>query len=123
MRLQGLTVLDEPAPLGDMLARSAVVVHHGGSSVANAAFAIGRPQVLLPRHLEQATTAQLLARLGVAVLLTGNATPAAAGRALRQVLGDRRFADAAAVWARRVDQQPRRPTLPAIVEHCRQRLS
>ena len=121
LRLQGLTVFDEPANLEQMLAESAVIVHHGGSS-ANSAFAAGRPQILLPQHLEQITTAQLLARLGVAVFLLGNAAPEAASRALRQVLTERRFADNAALWARRVHDRPRRPTLPAIIERCEQRV-
>jgi rhamnosyltransferase subunit B len=121
LRLQGLTVLDEPAPMAEMLAQSAVLVHHGGST-ANSAFAAGRPQILFPQHLEQATTARILAKLGVGVFLLGNAAPEAAGRALRQILGDRRYADNAIAGARRIHERPRRPVLPALVECCLSRL-
>ncbi len=123
LRLQGLTVLDAPAPLADVVARSAVVVHHAGSNTANFALAAGRPQLLFPQHLEQAVNAQLLARLGAGLFLLGNAAPDAAGRALRQLLTDRRHADSAAHWARALHQRPRRPALPAILECCRRHLA
>jgi UDP:flavonoid glycosyltransferase YjiC (YdhE family) len=118
LRLLGLTVLDEPANLAAMLAQSAVIVHHGGST-ANVILKAGRPQILVPQHLEQVTTAQLLARMGVAVFLLANASPDAAGRALRQVLDERRFADCAASWARRLQERMARPGLPAILQRCR----
>jgi rhamnosyltransferase subunit B len=122
LRLQGLTVLDEPAPLSEMLARSAVIVHHGGSTTANSAFAAGRPQIVFPQHLEQAITAQLLSRLGVAVPLLGNPAPDSASRALRQVLGNSEYAERAAAWAQRLHERPPRPALPAILECCQRHL-
>jgi hypothetical protein len=122
LRLQGLTVLDRPAPLEEMVAQSAVIVHHAGSNTANFALAAGRPQLLFPQHLEQGVNAQLLARLGVGVFLLQNAAPDAAGRALRQLLTNRRYSDGAAQWARRLQERPRRPALPAVVACCRQRL-
>ena len=122
LRLLGLTVLNEPAPLGDMLARSAVIVHHGGS-MANAVAAAGRPQILIPQHLEQTTTAQQLARLGVGLVLLGNSAPEAAGRALKQILGERRFADNAAAFAQKLRERPPRPALPDIVACCRRHLA
>jgi len=118
LRLQGLTVLDKPAPLEQMLAQSAVIVHHGGST-AHSALTAGRPQILMPQHLEQVITSQLLARLGVAVVVMGNAAPEAAGRALRQILDERRYADNAAAWGKRLHERPRRPTMPALLERCR----
>ena len=120
LRLQGLTILDQPAPIFDMLAQSAVVVHHAGS-IGSAALTAGRPQILLPQHLEQVTTAQHLSKLGVGVFLMGSASPEAAGRALKQVLSERRYIDAAAAWARRIQERPRRPALPAILDCCRRR--
>jgi len=122
LRLQGLTILDQPARLEEMLIQSAVIVHHAGSNTAHSALAAGRPQILFPQHLEQVVNAQMLARLGVAVFLLRNAAHEAAGRALRQLLTDRRYLDSAAQWARRLQGRPRRPSLPAIMECCRQRL-
>jgi hypothetical protein len=121
LRLLGLNVLDNPAPLGDMLARSAVVVHHGGS-MANAVAFAGRPQVLIPQHLEQTITARLLARLGVAVLLAPNTAPEAAGRSLKQIQSDRRYVDQATALAQKVRERPPRPALPDILACCRRYL-
>jgi hypothetical protein len=121
LRLQGLTILDRPAPISEMLAQASVIVHHGGST-ANTALSAGRPQILLPQHLEQVVNAQMLAKLGVGSFLMSNAPAEAAGRALKQVLGDRRFADNAAGLARRILARPRRPALPAILECCRRQL-
>ncbi len=121
LRLQGLTVLEEPAPMGDVLAKFAVIVHHGGGT-ANSALAAGRPQILFPQHLEQTTTAQAIAQLGVGVFLLNQAAPEAAGRALEQVLGDRRYADNAMECARRLQHRPRRPVLDTLLQRCLERL-
>ncbi len=123
LRLQGLTILDQPAKVNEMLARSTTIVHHAGASTAYSALAAGRPQILFPQHLEQITTAQLLAKLGVGVYLLNNAAPEAAGRALKQILSDRRFADQAVQCGKRLHDRPRRPTLPAILDCCQRRLS
>jgi UDP:flavonoid glycosyltransferase YjiC (YdhE family) len=116
LRLQGLEVLDEPAAINDVFARSAVIVHHGGS-MTNAVLAAGRPQILLPQHLEQVTTAQQAARLGVAAVLPMNAAPDAAGRALKYVLSERRIADQAMALAKRLHDRPRRATLQVVSCH------
>ena len=118
LRLQGLTILDEPANLGEMLAKSAVIIHHAGSTTANAALAAGRPQILFPQHLEQTVTAQLLTRMGLAAFLLASAAPDAAGRLLRQMLADRRYADNATAWSNQLRERPPRPALTAIVECC-----
>jgi hypothetical protein len=123
LRRQGLTILDRPAPLGEMLAQVAVIVHHGGVGTAQTALAAGRPQLLLPQHLEQRTNAQTLHRLGVAAFLMSEASPESAARALQQVLLDRRFADQAAACARAIQSRPRRDALTAIVECCVRHLS
>jgi hypothetical protein len=122
LRLQGLKILDEPPAIADMMAEAAVMVHHGGAGLANSALTGGRPQLLFPQHLEQVATAHLLAKLGVAIFLLNSAGPESAGRALRKILGNRRHADNAVSWARRLQERPRRPLLPAVVACCRQRL-
>jgi UDP:flavonoid glycosyltransferase YjiC (YdhE family) len=122
LRLQGLVILDGLAPIRDMMEQSAVIVHHGGSNLANTALAAGRPQIVLPQHLEQGTTAQLLAQLGVAVVLVGQRAPDAAGRALRQVLGEPRYTEYAYSLAQQLQARQRRDALPAILEQCRLRL-
>src|SRR3546814_6267424 len=48
----GLTVHREPQPMDQVLARSSVILHHGGNGTCCAALSAGRPQILLPTHME-----------------------------------------------------------------------
>lgn len=122
LRRLGLKVLDEPANLPEMLNRHAVLIHHGGAGTASQALAMGRPQILIPIHLEQITTGHLLQAQGVGLSLAGNLGPEAAARALHQILRDSRYASLAGTVARRLHGRPRRPALPAILEACRRSL-
>jgi hypothetical protein len=70
----GMHVHAKPPSLDRVLAQASLVVHHGGLGTAETALALGRPQFLLPRHLEQLLNTEALMRLGVAQYLT-NATP------------------------------------------------
>lgn len=74
-----------------------VIVHHGGVGTAEAGVLGARPQLLLPRHLEQRWNAHVLAARGVGAVLSGGS-----GDALEEALGALRTAaarDAAASWA------------------------
>jgi hypothetical protein len=71
LRSCGLVVHDTPPALSDVLARSAVIVHHAGAGTSETALAMGCPQLLLPRHLEQKLSADALQALGVARCLSG----------------------------------------------------
>jgi len=68
-RRRGLNVWETPQNLRAMAERAAVIVHHGGVGTAEQALGLGRPQLLLPRHYEQASNAGSLGRLGVAAAL------------------------------------------------------
>ena len=59
-RRAGVTVYDDPPPLAEVLPGAAVVLHHGGLNTTEATLAAGRPQVLLPAHLEHELTARAL---------------------------------------------------------------
>lgn len=123
LRLQGIEVLTAPAAMEEVLAQSAVIVHHAGAGTSQAALSGGRPQLVIPLHLEQTMNAQLLQRLGVGGFLAGSFAPEAAARQLQQVLGDRRFSDNALAVAQRLNARERRDPLPAIVERCLQILT
>lgn len=123
LRLQGLTVLDEPVPLTEVLKKAAVVLHHGGMGTTNIALSCGRPQILLPQHLEQVTTSQVLHRMGVGFALAGNFTPDSAARVLRQMLGERRFTEQAQACAHALQSRPRRDALAAILERSAHHLA
>jgi hypothetical protein len=122
LRRLGLDVLDEPAPLPQILAHHAVFVHHGGGSAATA-LAAGRPQLLLPQHLEQLTTARQMRRLGVGEYLLRDSSPAAAARALLRLMDEPAFAARAANRASAIHARPRREALPAILACCRRHLA
>jgi Erythromycin biosynthesis protein CIII-like, C-terminal domain len=122
LRQQGLGVLDAPARPADVLNHNAIVIHHGGSGLTHAAAAAGRPQFLLPEHLEQTLTARMLAKLGIGVLLGDQATIASAAQLIQQLVGDRPFADRARAFARTIKKRPRLDPLPAILQACSARL-
>jgi hypothetical protein len=119
-RRPGLEILDGPHPLGEVLPRVSVVVHHGSLGLAQHALAAGRPQLALPGHLEHLLNAQMLYyRLGVGQYIFGTLSEDAVAQALQQVIGSRPLAEQA--LARAADLQRRGPCnpLPRIVEHCR----
>lgn len=62
LRMRGAIVHDAPPPLADVMARSSVLLHHGGIGTTQACLALGRPQVLMPQHLEQSLNSTNLAR-------------------------------------------------------------
>jgi rhamnosyltransferase subunit B len=120
LRRLGLEVFDQPAPLNEMLAQSAVIVSQGNLGMAQAALAAGRPQLLFPAHVEQLMNAQRMQALGVAHYLTGQFPASDVGEGLRQLLTDpsfrRRAQEAAGLIAARGPYNP----LPTIVAHCEQ---
>jgi len=122
LRQSGLKVLDQPGSIASLLAGASVYVHHGGIGATQTALALGRPQLLLPRHLEQSMTAQMLLDLGVATGLAGPIKPEDAARLLQQLLGQRRFAERAWAVAQSISSRPRRPSLPAVLECCLRQL-
>jgi UDP:flavonoid glycosyltransferase YjiC (YdhE family) len=123
LRQKGLHVYDTPAPMHEVLPRVSAILHHGGLCTAEDALTTGRPQLLLPRYLEQKLTAQALQRAGVAHFLGGKTTVQSVGQALHQVIADPRLAKQAMAVAERIQQRGLTNPLPRIVEHCLQKLS
>jgi UDP:flavonoid glycosyltransferase YjiC (YdhE family) len=104
--------------LAEVLPGVSAVIHHGSLSTAEAALAAGRPQVALPRHLEQELTARALADLGVGRALTGKFPVDAVGQALRNVLVPGGIPDRAMKMARDLDARPYEGCLIPIVDRC-----
>lgn len=65
VRRAGGRVHDAPPPVEGILRRHHAIIHHGGIGTSQTALAMGRPQILLPRHFEQTLTAERLAALKV----------------------------------------------------------
>jgi len=120
---QGLELLDRPLAPGALVREAAVVVHHGGSGLAHAALAAGRPQLLFPAHLEHFLNAQRLHDLGVAHYLSGQFPVADIGEGLRQLTSEERFSRRAREIADNVATRGPFDPLSRILDRCRQCLS
>lgn len=102
LRTAGINVHEHPVPLNKALSRNAIIVHHGGIGTSMQALALGRPQLILHRHMEQHFNAHMLSRLGIAKSL--NQTGAAdEKRPSEEALFD--LPDNAAHRARRVSER------------------
>ncbi len=62
---RGVHVYDEPPPLTEVLPKVSAILHHGGNFTAHAGLTAGRPQVILPQHLEADLACRALAKLEV----------------------------------------------------------
>src|SRR3546814_5874542 len=71
----GLTVHREPQPMDQVLARASMILHHGGNGPCCAAPSAGRPQILLPTHMEARLPADAVVARGCGRLLTTQETP------------------------------------------------
>ncbi len=64
----GVEVSRAPLPFAEAVSRASCVIHHGGAGAIAVAAATGRPQLLVPRHLEHWLNARSLVRLGVGLI-------------------------------------------------------
>lgn len=91
----------------DLLGHCAAVVSHAGSGTFLAAIAAGLPQLCLPQGADQFLNAGAGSASGAALTLApGEATPAAIREALRRVLNEPAFADAARAVAADIARMP-----------------
>ena len=70
-RARGLVVHDAPQDMREMARRARVIIHHGGLGTVEAAMALGRPQMLVPRHLEQTVNARMIGDMKLATGVAG----------------------------------------------------
>ncbi len=89
IRAKGLTVHEHLQELRTAVGMARVVIHHGGLGTSQVALALGRPQLLVPRQLEQRFNADALGKLGLAVGMGRRFTSKDMGLALSRALGDR----------------------------------
>lgn len=115
----GLEVHREPQPMHDVIARASVILHHGGNGTCCAALSGGRPQVLLPTHMEARLSANALADLGVGrVLLNKDLGADALPGILEDVAGDAAMAARATALAGEIAARPPYDTVDRIVAAC-----
>ena len=72
LRRRGYHVYDSPPPLTEVVPRARLVIHHGGLGTSETVLALGRPQLLVPRHMEQTMNMYALAEMGLAGTMRPN---------------------------------------------------
>ena len=92
------------APHREILPTVSAVIGHAGHSTTMAALAHDVPLLLMPMHplIDQPMVAAAVARAGAGITLNRKAPPEKIGQALTTLLGDPRYATAAAQLGRRV---------------------
>lgn len=88
LQSKGVHVFLTPPTLVERLAECSAILHHGGAGTAESALIAGRPQILLPRYVEQELTAQLLENLSVGVTPAGRLNGNQFTELVREVLHD-----------------------------------
>ncbi len=82
----GIEISDQPVPYTQVLPRCSLVVHPGSLGTATACLAAGRPQVIVPAHMEHRLNTRSLVERNAGLLLEkrfdGDYFAAAAGKVL-----------------------------------------
>lgn len=115
----GLTVHRDPQPMDAVLARSSVILHHGGNGTCCAALSAGRPQILLPTHMEARLSADAVVARGCGRLLAAQeASQEGVPPVLNAVAADRPMAARATALAREIAARGPQRTVERIVDTC-----
>jgi UDP-N-acetylglucosamine:LPS N-acetylglucosamine transferase len=119
LRQAGVDLLDAPASMEQVLAERALIVHHGGVGTSQQAAAAGRPQVLVPWHLEQGCNAAVLEGCGLGRRLTGAGE---AADVVGRLLDEDDSMKKAQAFARLVQARSTGSALEAVASGCEQHL-
>lgn len=117
LRAAGVQLHETPPPLAEIAKRAGVIVHHGGIGTIEACLALGRPQLLMPKHLEQWQNAARLMRLGAAITLNEGFSLAEGAQAILEALSSERLCERAQELAAELSSRPSR-SLERIVAFC-----
>lgn len=94
-------------PQAELLPRCSAVIHHGGSGTMFGSLAHGVPQVVIPQGADNFLNGDLVAGAGAGkVLIPGEVTPERVRDAVRSVLEEASYADAARRLATEVAAMP-----------------
>nr|WP_062333278.1 nucleotide disphospho-sugar-binding domain-containing protein [Herbidospora sakaeratensis] len=104
-------------PLAQVLPVCDVLVSHGGHNTVLTALAAGVPQLVIPQFDDQFDNADAVAGARAGLRLDpGEATPEAVTARVRELLGDRRYAAAAAGLAAEIAAQPSPADVVTLLE-------
>lgn len=117
---RGLQMHERPIDLPSAVAGAAFVIHHGGPATLEAALAIGRRQLLVPRHFEQTLYARAALGLRLAVAMKPHAKFELrhAAAALRVIAADDAAARAASAFAEDLASRRPAPSMAAVLDAC-----
>ena len=89
------TIIESAAPHSEVLTQASVVVTHGGHGTVVRALAAGVPLVVMPHGRDQADNAVRVTTRNAGVSINRNAQPATIAAAVRRILDDPRYRQAA----------------------------
>jgi hypothetical protein len=116
VRGSSVTIYPYPQELTRTLAARSAILHHGGLSTTETALALGRPQFLLPMHLEQTLTANSVEELGCGVNIARQKHEP--GKFIKAALDNATYAATAAEVAARVGSHPLMDAKKHILGAC-----
>lgn len=114
----GMRIYTTPPPLPEVMQAASVILHHGGVGTSEMALCLGRPQVLLPRHLEQRLNANALQAAGTARVIRSDSTLEASEAVIRASLVDRALSKRAEAIAQTLQQRRPWPSLQRLLILC-----
>lgn len=112
---RGIRVHDAPQDLATAVGAAGILVHHGGLGTLEAGLAVGRPQFLVPRQLEQRLNCSRIGGWGGAVSMAPSFTTQNVRDAFRR-LQDPSFAKAAHEKAAELERRGPFGSLQTIVQ-------
>ncbi len=115
----GVALTREPPPLAAAIGRASLVFHHGGIDTAQTALALGRPQLLMPRYLDQRLSAEALQSLGAGCLLIRAQEPDQLAEAIDRAAQDAGLGERARLRAVLIRRRGIGDALAATVEASR----
>lgn len=109
-----------PQPLGQLLPKRGLLIHHGGMSTSDIALRLGIPQLVLSRHLEQKSNGGLLMREGVAALLMAHLDSDInrLETVLTSMMANTVLKERAQQKAKEIAARTTRPAVEIVVEAC-----
>ena len=115
---RGIEIREPPPSARAAISEASIVLHHGDLGTVQAALVAGRPQIILPRSMEQEFNATVVENRSLGLRL-GDEHPAdQAGEALRQWIDEPRVSDLAMAWARTIHADGPSRAREAVVSHC-----
>ena len=118
-----ITAFPKAPPLAEIVPRVRWMLSTAGHTTTHAALMGGRPQILLPLHLETRMTTERLVELGVGRKFEPRGEPADIAKALTKLMADETLPAMAATVAASIADRRIEPGLPRLIAACRELLT